>query len=383
MTIILNDTETRCATCGATYAYCKCAKCERPLCYRCMDVSGDARLCPGHIVRCTECGRETSARHAAVCVKCGELLCEYCAYHWDSAAYCPDERPECVQCGIVNDGDGRFCYDCEDPVCSQCMYLCEDCGEAMCEGCTHYCDECNHDYCENCWREHGHNIEPKAPDYRDPYDGKPYQSRTFTFGLEIELDGSHDHDVMEDSPSLIAGWCADGSLHGEGGLEYQSQPLTMRDVWRIADLVERQDPDGDMSLAGGHMHVRRTPRQTPSRWYWALSALTREQAESLNMRHMTEDRWCELRHDRYSGKATAVNDDHSNTIELRTFGPWYTDTAELLTPAVQWVHTMWRFFQHHPVYKIKTRDIQAMSRTACAAAQPERKTRVQLWKENH
>lgn len=111
------------------------------------------------------------------------------------------------------------------------------------------------------------------------------------------------------------------------------------------------------------------PAAFPSaRWYWALEALDGTQCEALNMRHMTDTRWCELIRGDYCGKDTAINDTHRHTIEFRTFGPWHHDTAGRLDAAVHYMHAMWRFFQKFPVPKLKTRDIRAMSRVAATQA---------------
>ena len=66
------------------------------------------------------------------------------------------------------------------------------------------------------------------------------------------------------------------------------------------------------------------------------------------MRHMSDDYWCELKHGEYTGKHTAVNDEHADTIELRTFDCWYAGSADKLEPAVKWMRAMWRFFEKHP-----------------------------------
>lgn len=199
-----------------------------------------------------------------------------------------------------------------------------------------------------------------------PVRGRPVRE-PFTFGLEIEVDGNHDTDMLRNH-RLIAGWCPDGSLHHDGSLEYQSEPMTMSQLTEIRRLVERIATDTDNTLSGGHMHISRTGRQTPARWYWALEALDETQCEALNMRHMTDTRWCELIHGDYCGKDTAINDTHRHTIEFRTFGPWHHDTAGRLDAAVHYMHAMWRFFQKFPVPKLKTRDIQAMSRVAATQA---------------
>lgn len=66
------------------------------------------------------------------------------------------------------------------------------------------------------------------------------------------------------------------------------------------------------------------------------------------MRHLDDDYWCSLTHGEYTGKHTAVNDEHADTIELRTFDCWYEGTANRLVPAVKWIRAMWRFFEKHP-----------------------------------
>lgn len=228
-----------------------------------------------------------------------------------------------------------------------------------------YCEQCDERYCPYCYERHA-CANTQDPCYRDPYEGRPVRE-PFTFGLEIEVDGNHDTDMLRNH-RLIAGWCPDGSLHHDGSLEYQSEPMTMSQLTEIRRLVERIATDTDNTLSGGHMHISRTGRQTPARWYWALEALDGTQCEALNMRHMTDTRWCELIHGDYCGKDTAINDTHRHTIEFRTFGPWHHDTAGRLDAAVHYMHAMWRFFQKFPVPKLKTRDIQAMSRVAATQA---------------
>lgn len=183
----------------------------------------------------------------------------------------------------------------------------------------------------------------------------------FTVGLEIEINGGHDHDKLKNHP-LIAGYCTDGSLYHRDGLEYQTDILFTTDFDAINALVESIHCYGDEpERAGGHMHVRRTRRQTPSRWYWALKGLSDRQARNLNMRHTYYNRWCELRHGDYSGKDTAVNNTHADTIELRTFARWDDTTVTRLAVALEWAHHMWRYFESHELYQLKTADIMRES----------------------
>lgn len=224
-------------------------------------------------------------------------------------------------------------------------------------------------YCPEHWHE---------DDYKGPYDGKPWYDSAFTFGLELEVDGTLKpdmHDALRTSP-LVAGYSRDGSLRG-AGLEYHTHPLTMSDIDALADVVSGISSDIRQRRSGGHMHVRRTELQTSPRWYWALMAFTENDAmrklawERLNMRHVLEGRehddasesayWCPLIHGGYSGKRTAVNDCHPLTIELRTFGRWDHDTAPRLADAVRWAHHMWRHFQHNPLHSLDHKDIMAES----------------------
>lgn len=225
-------------------------------------------------------------------------------------------------------------------------------------------------YCPEHWHE---------DNYKGPYDGKPWYSSAFTFGLELEVDGTlktDAHDTLRTSP-LVAGYSRDGSLRG-AGLEYHTHPLTMTDIDALTDIVSGISSDIRQRQSGGHMHIRRTKLQTASRWYWALKAFTENDDmrklawEQLNMRHVLESRehdnasessyWCPLVHGDYSGKHTAVNDCHSLTIELRTFGRWDKDTAPRLANAVRWAHHMWRYFQHHKMFSLASAAIMAESK---------------------
>lgn len=370
------DPQTQCARCRHHRHVERCHDCGLYVCTQCTVILNGRQTCRIHEYPCDICGETYTAEDLDVCEQpgCDLLLCETCGYTWGCYRYCERHHEECVHCHRNNDPDGGWCNTCQEPVCDACSYWCDQCDERVCAQCSRWCEPCGHDYCEYCY-EHNHedcdHDEPEhQPEYANPYTNNPKAHEPFTFGLEIEIDGQHDHDELTESP-LVAGWCTDQSL-AHGGLEYQTQPLTSRPdtIHQLENLIhDITTPAGN---AGGHMHVSRTPRQTPARWYWALKGLTPAQARSLNMRHTENSRWCQLRHGDYHGKNTAVNADHANTIELRTFGAWNTDNADKLTPAVQWAHGMWRFLQHHPVGQLKTRDIMATSRTICHAVQPAR-----------
>lgn len=278
------------------------------------------------------------------------MRCPVCHKHIHSEAdydvfYCEYEYPGWNR--------GRMCH----------QYVHRDCARSY-RGGSYMC------YCPEHWHE---------DDYKGPYDGKPWYSSAFTFGLELEVDGTlkaDAHDTLRTSP-LVAGYSRDGSLRG-AGLEYHTHPLTMSDVDALADIVSGISSDIRQRRSGGHMHVRRTKLQTASRWYWALRAFTENDDmrklawEQLNMRHVLASRehdnasessyWCPLIHGDYSGKRTAVNDCHTLTIELRTFGRWDKDTAPRLANAVRWAHHMWRYFQHHKMYSLDSAAIMAESK---------------------
>lgn len=242
-----------------------------------------------------------------------------------------NETAWCAQCGTPLDPSSVY-YDCDAYGCD--AILCETC-EGTSEG------DC---YCP---RHRGNGLlgSPMEAEYVYPYafgDGDQ-----FTYGVEIEIESELDTDFAGNvsQSSLVAGWDSDPSLE-HNGIELQSNILTMSNLPALRELIECIPDYGDN--AGGHIHVARTRNQCASRWYWALRGLDGKQCERLNMRHMSDNYWCELNHGEYSGKHTAVNDEHGDTIELRTFDCWYAGSADKLEPAVKWVRAMWRFFEKHP-----------------------------------
>lgn len=309
--------------------------------------------------KCAECGGETPARDTHQCAACHVTLCESCVEtcHDCGVGLCHGCYEEC-QCAET------LCHDCALPcsacgrmlLCSDCEYRCEDCDCALCYECVYDLDG-DYAYCSDCW-----NSRRQEPYYVDSPCWLKMQEHKhmLTIGLEIEINGAHGQSRLKESP-LIAGWCTDLSLDDEGR-EYQTRILTREDFDAIYGLVrgihtESREPD----KAGGHMHLRRTSRQTPSRWYWALKGLSDQQARNLNMRHTSNNRWCELIHGDYDGKHTAVNGCHENTIELRTFARWDETTAHRLIPALEWASHMWRHFESHDLYQLKTADIMRES----------------------
>lgn len=241
-----------------------------------------------------------------------------------------DETAWCAQCGTPLDPSSAcYCdaYDCD-------AILCEGCEGSSDGGCYCPLHRCN-----------GVLLASKETEYTYPYafgNGKQ-----FTFGVEVEMESElyTDFVVAITESSLIAGWDSDPSL-GTGGVELQTNILDMSKLPALRELIERIPDYGEN--AGDHIHVARTPNQCASRWYWALRGLDGTQCERLNMRHMSDDYWCKLKHGEYDGKHTAVNDEHADTIELRTFDCWYAGSADKLEPAVKWVRAMWRFFEKHP-----------------------------------
>lgn len=261
--------------------------------------------------------------------------------HVDSATDFDHESEWCAQCGVPIDTDDSDYYSCDDYDCD--AVLCEDCGGP---GNTYYCPR--------------HRINElfsgsKECEYTYPYTSE--HGGQFTFGVEIELESELDADFVENikDPDLIAGWDKDPSLE-QNGVELQTNILDMSKLPALRQLVKGIPYYGEN--AGGHIHVARTANQCASRWYWALHGLDTSQCRLLNMRHIEDDYWCGLRHGEYTGKHTAVNDEHRDTIELRTFDCWYEDSVEKLVPAIRWVRAMWRFFEKHPRGTVKAKTIE-------------------------
>lgn len=249
-----------------------------------------------------------------------------------SAADFDNEGEWCAQCGTPVDPDGGEYYCCDVYDCD--AVLCEYCGGGM-----------TGDY--YCPAHRGNELltDSMEPEYTYPYTF--VGGNRFTFGVEIEIESELSDDFAENvtGSDIIAGWDKDESLE-HNGVELQSNILNMSMLPDLQRIIEGIPEYGDN--AGGHIHVARTPNQCASRWYWALHGLNAAQCRRLNMRHIDDDYWCSLTHGEYTGKHTAVNDEHADTIELRTFDCWYEDSADRLVPAVKWIRAMWRFFERHP-----------------------------------
>lgn len=267
----------------------------------------------------------------------------------DSADDFDDEAAWCAQCGVPVDVDSGDYYICDA----------DDCDAVPCKYCG---GDMLGDY--YCPRHRGYDVLKyvKEPEYVYPYafgDGDQ-----FTFGVEIEIESELSEEFAEGvkESDLVAGWDSDQSLDA-GGIELQSNILDMSKLSALRELVEDIPECGEN--AGGHIHVARTPNQCASRWYWALRGLDIAQCQRLNMRHMGDDYWCTLTHGDYTGKHVAVNDEHADTIELRTFDCWYAGTAGKLVPAVKWIRAMWRFFEKYPRGTIEAAAIEQYS--SCVA----------------
>jgi hypothetical protein len=244
-----------------------------------------------------------------------------------------DEDEWCAQCGAPIDPDGGEYYCCDVYDCD--AVLCEYCGGSLTYD-GYYCPR--------------HRGAEAFTDVKEPSYAYPYafgNGNQFTFGVEIELESELSDDFVENvtNSDIIAGWNKDASLE-RNGVELQSNILDMSRLPDLQRIVEGIPEYG--ANAGGHIHVARTPNQCASRWYWALRGLDAAQCRLLNMRHIDDDYWCSLTHGEYTGKHTAVNDEHADTIELRTFDCWYEGSASKLVPAVKWIRAMWRFFEKHP-----------------------------------
>lgn len=256
-----------------------------------------------------------------------------------------DEGEWCAQCGTPIDPDSSNYYDCDACGCD--AVLCENCGDSV--TCDRYCP-----------RHRGNELltDSMAPEYTYPYAFR--NGDQFTFGVEIEIESELSDDFVENvtDSSIIAGWNKDASLE-RNGVELQTNVLDMSRLLDLQRIIEGIPEYGEN--AGGHIHVARTPNQCASRWYWALRGLDAAQCRLLNMRHLGDDYWCSLTHGEYTGKHTAINDEHADTIELRTFDCWYEGTADKLAPAVKWIRAMWRFFEKHPRGTVTARLIEKYS----------------------
>lgn len=266
--------------------------------------------------------------------------------HVHNLADFDNEDEWCAQCGTPIDLDSSEYYSCDVDECD--AVLCESCGNSQ---------ECDGYYCP---RHIGNGTLLGCKECECVYPYAFVTADQFTFGVEIELESELSEDFADTVAvsELIAGYDHDPSL-GRNGVELQSNILDMSKLSALQQLVEGIPEYGEN--AGGHIHVSRTPNQCASRWYWALRGLDAAQCRLLNMRHLGDDYWCALTHGEYTGKHTAVNDEHADTIELRTFDCWYKGSANRLVPAVKWIRAMWRFFERRPRGTISAHFIEKYS----------------------
>lgn len=271
------------------------------------------------------------------CDWCGESFNDYelteCKEPMCNKQYCSDciER-HCLQC-----------VSCERTYCLDELIECSECGAFVCERCIEKCEICDAFLCRYCNNEHDcEYIETVKPEYTATPEG-------FSIGVEIEVPGVHDHWSFANS-ELIAGWEHDGSLGDIGAIEYQSQPFTYDEnaINELTGLIDsvRLDVNGNPNDAGGHIHVQRTPRQNADAWMEALLALNADECNAFNMRHADCERnyYC-MPIPSHAGKHCLVNDEHENTIEIRSFGCWWHESSASFAPAVEWLHEMWEWFE--------------------------------------
>lgn len=306
----------------------------------------------GHAQRMYKTYRAKWPDNTTACFVAGEDF--YVRYHNGNMRYVDyvsdfdDEAAWCAQCGAPVDIDGDDYYCCDADSCD--AVLCDNCGGGAGD---YYCPR--------------HRGAEAFGDGREPSYVYPYafgNGDRFTFGVEIEIESELPDDFVGNvtDSDIIAGWDNDPSLE-RNGVELQSNILDMSQLPALRELVEGIPEYGEN--AGGHIHIARTPNQCASRWYWALRGLDATQCERLNMRHMDDDYWCALTHGDYTGKHVAVNDEHADTIELRTFDCWYAGSADKLVPAVKWIRAMWRFFEKYPRGTIEAAAIEQYS--SCVA----------------
>lgn len=288
---------------------------------------------PDGTAKCVAIGGEFYVR-----LQNGEMRCVDTATEFDY------ESEWCAQCGVPIDSAGCDYYSCDAYGCD--AVLCDNCGGS---GNNYYCP-----------RHRGNELFSGGKECEYTYPYAHGHSGQFTFGVEIEIESELDEHFVQtvNDSDLIAGWDSDPSLEANG-IELQTNILDMSKLPALRQLVDGIPYYGEN--AGGHIHVSRTPNQCASRWYWALHGLDASQCERLNMRHMSDDYWCGLTHGEYTGKHTAVNNEHCDTIELRTFDCWYEDSADKLVPAIRWIRAMWRFFEKHPLGTVKMDVIEQYS----------------------
>ena len=243
---------------------------------------------------------------------------------------------------------------------------CEDCDCALCYECVYdFADD--YAYCSDCW-----NSRRQEPYYADSPCWLKMQEHKhmLTIGLEIEINGAHGQSRLKESPLIALVHRFEPRRRGTRIPDANPHPRGLRRHLR----TRARNPHRIKGTRQGWRAHAPAPHEPPDPQplVLALKGLSDQQARNLNMRHTSNNRWCELTHGDYDGKHTAVNGCHENTIELRTFARWDETTAHRLIPALEWASHMWRHFESHDLYQLKTADI--MRESARSAYQTPRTT---------
>lgn len=217
---------------------------------------------------CADCGREIDEDEELTSVEGGNKhVCPDCL----------DNYEECYDCGNLVHRDSlhyvRDRYGDEVQVCDDCINeyeQCSDCGDYFPRDEMYYDDDEYGYYCESCWENSARHLISGYHDYHrgfefhkasDEVNPKRY------IGSELEMENdSIDSDCVrylrDEFDAILA---HDGSLDGDGAMEWVDDPRSLKAHYEIADkkreafnrLVRSGYRSHDTSTCGLHFHVSR------------------------------------------------------------------------------------------------------------------------------
>lgn len=216
---------------------------------------------------CSDCGREIDEDEELTEVEHGNgHVCSNCLENYNTCYECGDYIHE-DNLNRAYNGYNEEVYVCDD--CLRDYYRqCDECGDYYPEESMHY-EDYNY-FCNNCYEENPRHLICGYHEYdRDFefYKASGEENPPHYIGSELEMENNYiDSDVVRYIKDELNGITAhDGSLDGDGAMEWVDHPRTLLNHYEIADikrdaferLVKAGYRSNDTSTCGLHFHVSR------------------------------------------------------------------------------------------------------------------------------
>lgn len=213
---------------------------------------------------CADCGNEIEEEEELTYIEeYDRYVCSDCLEHYY----------ECDDCGrLVHEDDLHSVDGGNRSVCDSCLddyRCCADCGEYLYRDDMYY-DDSGEYYCSDCWENSARHLISGYHDYHRGFDFHKASDEVKPpryIGSELEMENdSIDSDCVrylrDEFDAILA---HDGSLDGDGAMEWVDDPRSLKAHYEIADkkreafnrLVRSGYRSHDTSTCGLHFHVSR------------------------------------------------------------------------------------------------------------------------------